>query len=616
MTATNNCLQVVRDDNRFILVCNDVLGDISGLALQFEIAGYAHVMSEVDPNRVLPLLEQRAFGLLVLDLELLLLDGVGMIRQVRQRFSAEELPILAVTCGSVHEVRDAALAAGANDYLAKPLDQIDLALRTRNLLALSNACKAHAAMRSDLAREMSERTAKLDLLIQSGLMLSMEHDHSKLLRHILFEGQRLLNCDGGTVYLVSEQNTLDQKSLHFSLRTREDTLPAFELPLYDSATSKANEHYVSTYVAIHNRTVLIDDVYQETRFDLSGTRRFDADSHYRTVSMLTVPMAPRAGAVIGVVQFMNAKDPQTGAIIPFSPDLVGLVEALASQAAIALDNLQLVENQRKDAERNLAQERLLFQQSRLAAMGEMIGNIAHQWRQPLNVLSLLLANIKESTKSSRVDAMFQDKLFAKSHQTIQRMSNTIDDFLNFFKHNKEKQYFNVYDNVVSAIQLVESCYRHNKVGIALENSAEACFCHGYPNEFSQVVLSALSNARDAIVGLDVPGQICIKVGKRADAITVSIRDNGNGISPEILDKVFDPYFTTKKSGIGIGLYMSKTIMLNMNGDITLRNAADGAEVLITLPLAPASAVGRLEKLQLLSETRHEQKISPQHMFDM
>lgn len=109
-------------------------------------------------------------------------------RQVRQRFSAEELPILAVTCGVAREVRDAVLVAGANDYLAKPLDQIDLALRTRNLLALRNAYKAHAAIHSDLASEVNERTAKLDLLIQSGLMLSMEHDHSKLLRHILFRG--------------------------------------------------------------------------------------------------------------------------------------------------------------------------------------------------------------------------------------------------------------------------------------------------------------------------------------------------------------------------------------------------------------------------------------------
>jgi len=93
---------------------------------------------------------------------------------------------------------------------------------------------------------------------------------------------------------------------------------------------------VAPYVAIHNQTVVIDDVYAETRFDLSGTKRFSEESGFRTVSMLTVPLSPQEGEVIGVLQLLNATDPATGAVIPFAPDIAGYVEGLAAQAAVAL----------------------------------------------------------------------------------------------------------------------------------------------------------------------------------------------------------------------------------------------------------------------------------------
>lgn len=155
----------------------------------------------------------------------------------------------------------------------------------------------------------------------------------------------MLNCDGGTMYLVTQQNTLS-----FAVRTKEDILPFQEIPLYDAETGLANETYASAYAAIHKKTVNIDDVYQETRFDCSGTRDFNTQSGYRTVSLLTVPMAPRNGDVIGILQFINALDPDTGVIISFPDDMVVLVEALAAQAAIALDNLQLVEGQKNTTE--------------------------------------------------------------------------------------------------------------------------------------------------------------------------------------------------------------------------------------------------------------------------
>jgi GAF domain-containing protein len=125
------------------------------------------------------------------------------------------------------------------------------------------------------------------------------------------------------------------------MRTRDDGLPDSEIALYDPKTGLPNDRYASTWCALNQQPVRIDDVYTETRFDLSGTRRFDAHTGYRTVSMLTVPMTPREGYVLGVLQFINKLDSETDEVMAFSDEMVTWVEALASQAAVALDNLAL-----------------------------------------------------------------------------------------------------------------------------------------------------------------------------------------------------------------------------------------------------------------------------------
>lgn len=327
------------DKTSNLLLCDDSAFEADIISKQLGLDGYERVRTVSDPRQVMSMLEHEIFDLLLLDIVMPFIDGVELTRQIRERFSQVQLPILIITASSVEQTRNLVLANGANDYLSKPVDQDELSLRVRNLLMIRNIYKAQLATEVNLKREMEARTAKLDMLIKNGIMMSMERDRSKLLRHILVEGQQLLHCDGATMYHLTED-----KTLRFALRTKDDSLPSIEIPLYDEA-GHPNEKYVSTYVAIHNKPVLIDDVYQETRFDLSGTQRFDKESHYRTVSMLTVPMAPRNGDVLGVLQFMNALDQNTGDIIPFSKDFLGLVEALAAQATVALDNLHLVEAQ-------------------------------------------------------------------------------------------------------------------------------------------------------------------------------------------------------------------------------------------------------------------------------
>jgi PAS domain S-box-containing protein len=239
----------------------------------------------------------------------------------------------------------------------------------------------------------------------------------------------------------------------------------------------------------------------------------------------------------------------------------------------------------EETAKNMAQERLLIQQSRLAAMGEMIHNIAHQWRQPINALTLLLANIKDSFEFNELTKESLDSEVQTGQRLIQGMSTTIDDFRNFFLPNKEKEFFLTGDSVEAAIKLVSDSFAVLNIKIIQEKSVEPCFVFGYPNEFSQVVLNVLTNAKEAIIGKNIAGEIHVKISNDENAVIVSIRDNGGGVPDRILDKIFDPYFTTKEGGSGIGLYMSKMIMNNMDGGITIRNIEGGAEVLLSLPVA-------------------------------
>jgi HD-GYP domain-containing protein (c-di-GMP phosphodiesterase class II) len=197
-------------------------------------------------------------------------------------------------------------------------------------------------------RSIKERASELDLaqvklarLVENGLLLAKEQDRSKLLHHILIGAQEIAHCAAGTLFLKTEQNTLA-----FAMRTSHDPLPDFEVPLYHPDTGEPMSGFVSSYVALNNQTIIIDDVYSETRFDLEGTKHFSETSGFKTISMLNVPLSPRNGEVIGVIQLMNALDPQTGAVIPFPAELVSFVEALAAQSAVTLENHNLVEAQK------------------------------------------------------------------------------------------------------------------------------------------------------------------------------------------------------------------------------------------------------------------------------
>lgn len=257
------------------------------------------------------------------------------------------------------------------------------------------------------------------------------------------------------------------------------------------------------------------------------------------------------------------------------------------QAEEALKNLVEILEQRvtEEVAKNMVQERILFQQSRLAAMGEMIGNIAHQWRQPLNALGLLLQNTKDAYEFNELNQECLNVSTATGMRLIAKMSSTIDDFRNFYKPNREKTRFNLKDAVENTLAILFASFEHHNIHTHVEADGDIV-AYGFPNEYSQVLLNILNNAKDAMLANKVAaGEICIGIARQGNQARVTVRDNAGGINADILPKIFDPYFTTKEKGAGIGLYMSKMIIEdNMGGKIEARNVEGGAEFVVDCPV--------------------------------
>lgn len=228
---------------------------------------------------------------------------------------------------------------------------------------------------------------------------------------------------------------------------------------------------------------------------------------------------------------------------------------------------------------------MLIQQGRLVAMGEMVNNIAHQWRQPLNNLALIIQNMQSSCAAGELTAELMDQDVASAMGVITHMSDTIDVFRNFFVYEKEPTVFNVNQIVSAALDFVSPTLNVNGIKVELTEQADIS-AKGYPNEYLQALLNILNNAKDALLEFKVVKpiiSICIR--RENDRSLVTIRDNGGGISEDILAKIFDAYFTTKDhgKGTGIGLYMSKKIIENnMAGSLSVCNVAGGAEFRIEL----------------------------------
>ncbi len=229
---------------------------------------------------------------------------------------------------------------------------------------------------------------------------------------------------------------------------------------------------------------------------------------------------------------------------------------------------------------------LIFQQAKLAAIGEMIGNIAHQWRQPLNSIGVLMMKLEINSEQKTISKDIVLDAVDGTNSVIGYMSKTIDDFRNFFMPNKDKEVFIMKDVVDSLSNLMLP--QLNALNIKLEVTGDKNIkLYGYKNELQQVMINIIGNAKDALKSNDniSEGVISVDITSKDDIVGIKISDNAGGIPNSIINSIFDPYFTTKfkSQGTGLGLYISKVIIENnMEGTLSVENDQEGAVFVIKL----------------------------------
>ncbi|MGE5467190.1 MAG: sensor histidine kinase [Ignavibacteria bacterium] len=262
-------------------------------------------------------------------------------------------------------------------------------------------------------------------------------------------------------------------------------------------------------------------------------------------------------------------------------------EVREAQQGLREINATLEERVRQEVAHNREKDHLLIQQSRLASMGEMVHNIAHQWRQPLNALGLLIHNIRDDYEYGALTAESLQKATSDAQRLLERMSHTIDDFRDFFRPDKEMADFDVGAAVRDAVFITQASLKHYNIEVVAD-VPDGIVAEGFPSQFSQAVLNLLINAKEAIQQRGRGSRVNVRLAAVEDRATVTVEDDAGGIPAEILPRIFEPYFTTKEEGSGIGLYMAKMIIeKNMHGSIAASNIDGGARFVVSIPLKPA-----------------------------
>ena len=310
--------------------------------------------------------------------------------------------------------------------------------------------------------------------------------------------------------------------------------------------------------------IKIDDSYAYI-FDYEKVNKFDLNPSIldKDISYVNTPLA-----------FLDKNRDLVDAVFIISPLLLLLI-------AVLFYNLQL---QRKNAKN----QEFIIQQSKLAEIGEIISSIAHQWKEPLIEISTLVQSYVGSNKKTKdEDKKYLDDVMFQ----IYYMTDTINDFQDFIKPSSKKTSFNIKDAIVKMMNIVEHNMKYNYIDININIKDEKkLIISGYHNELMQSLLNIVNNAKDSLLKRKLldkkfKGKIDINIFSISNYVQIEINDNGGGIKQEDIKKVFDPYYTTKKKGHGIGLYMTKVIIEDkMSGQINVTNKNDGANFIIKLGL--------------------------------
>jgi PAS domain S-box-containing protein len=261
-------------------------------------------------------------------------------------------------------------------------------------------------------------------------------------------------------------------------------------------------------------------------------------------------------------------------------------EELQRQKQLLQELNDTLENRvEEEVAKNREKDIMLIQQNRQAALGEMLDHIAHQWKQPLNSISLIIQGLEEASSYGELTDEVIGESVGKTIALVQHMAQTIDTFRGFYRPDKEKKVFNVKDSIDQALAFIAPALRFHSIAVELDVDP-GLTAFGYSKEYAQVLLNILANARDIFMTRGTEkARVIVRAYAEDNKAVVTIEDNGGGIPEAIIGRIFDFYFTTNEAGggTGIGLYMSRNIIeKNMGGTLSAENTDDGARFRIEI----------------------------------
>jgi len=299
--------------------------------------------------------------------------------------------------------------------------------------------------------------------------------------------------------------------------------------------------------------------------------RKDDENHYETLIILFEDITKIATAKQQLIQEKNE-------------NALLIKEISVKNTQLEQYNNHMQKLVKEEIRKNLEKQKMLELQARYSQMGEIIGMITHQWKQPLNAISMMTNVLKLKQNNGAINIKLLNEKLDDILMQVSYMSQTVNDFQHFFNPIKDKIYFNVYDSIQSVLELVKSEYFHKNINVVLsgDKSLQAV---GLPNELNQVVLSLLKNSKDEFVKHPHDHmKISIDIFSSDNKAVITVSDNAGGIPEDIIDNIFDIYITTKKDGSGLGLNISKNMIEeHMNGRLYVTNIKNGAKFTIELP---------------------------------
>ena len=389
------------------------------------------------------------------------------------------------------------------------------------------------------------------------LMMSMDIDKNKRMKKELLDVELLVEDGKIVIFKLNNNSDLSVQYISNSIKTFGYTKNDFESKSMNFMNLIYKEDINKVQVAINAA------IKNDLPFFTLVCRVLNAGNEIKWISSRVILIKNHSGEVSHFYGYIN--------------DIT----------KIKLSQEELKIKVEEEVKKNREKDRILIQQSKLAAMGEMLGNIAHQWRQPLNNVSLILQFLRDNYKNINTSEKQLDKFMNKANAHIEYMSETIDDFRNFYKPSKKQNEFSIKHSIDTLMHMIKNQF--NSENINIEVNCEDVIITNYENELKQALLNIFNNAKDALLVKketnDFNALIKVEALIVNKKLKVEISNNGGNINKDLIDRIFEPYFTTKfeTQGTGIGLYMTKSIIeTNMKGKIEVENIKDGVKFIITL----------------------------------